>query len=98
MSIACLVATIFLLCWAMATRPAGAQCPPRWYVNGVRATGEYECRPVPAGDPDADGTWQHPDVTSFNDLVISGQIYCRPGTVPLVFDERTVGCRAGLRR
>lgn len=92
----CLLVTIALICWAVATRPSGAQCPPRWYVDGVRPDGSYQCRPVPL-HPETDATWQHPDITPFDDRVIGGQIYCGAGTVPLVIDERTVACRAVRR-
>jgi hypothetical protein len=92
MSVVCLLATIVLLCWSLVVRPSGAQCPPRWYVNGVRPSGEYECRPAPGGDPDSDGTFGRPDITPFDPSVIVGRVRCRHGQAPIVIDERTVAC------
>jgi hypothetical protein len=96
-AVTCLFITIVLLCWAFVSRPQGAQCPPHWYVDGVRPSGSFRCRPVPAGNPDNDGTWGHRDTTPFDDRSISGQLYCSAGLVPLVLDERTVGCRRVAR-
>jgi hypothetical protein len=70
-----LLASIFLLCWACATRPTHARCPPDWWINGVRPSGELGCRP-------ADG----------RDIEIHSRIYCTGGSVPIVVDDRTVGC------
>jgi hypothetical protein len=97
-SVLCLIITLALLCWTIAAHPSGAQCPPRWYVNGVRPSGAYECRPAVTADPDNDGTWGHRDVTPYDPAVIRGQIYCEAGTRSVVIDERTVACRAVDRR
>lgn len=69
------LASIFLLCWSCALRPTRARCPDAWWVNGVRPSGVWGCRP-------ADG----------RDLEIQSRVYCTGGSIPIVVDDRTVGC------
>lgn len=76
-----LLVTIVLLCWAMATHPRTARCPTAWYVDGVRPSGLYECRPA------------LDDVVPQNDAAVRGLIYCTGGARPIVTGPRTVGCQ-----
>lgn len=89
----CALATVLVLCLAMATQPRRASCPVGWYVNGIRPTGSFECRPIPIGNPDYDGTWGKPDRSIERPGAILGRLYCTGGTHPIVRNERTVGCQ-----
>lgn len=85
LSIACMLA-------AMATHPSRGRCPPRWRNDGVRGDGRFECvRPLEGGYDDVpgsrDASYQPPGE-------LLGRIYCTGGSVPIVVDERTVGCEA----
>ncbi len=85
--------SIVLLCASAVTRPARALCPVAWHDEGVRADGEFGCRPDPVGDPDQDGVWGHPDVSVQQPGEVWGRIYCTGGAHPIVVDERAVGCQ-----
>jgi len=84
-------ASVVLICWSCAIRPSVAQCPAGWYVEGIRVTGQYDCRPVPPPDPH-DARGHEIDPPPRHDPQIDGQIYC-PGSHPIVVDARTVGCQ-----
>jgi hypothetical protein len=82
-----------VLCAAMAMHPTESTCPEGWYVEGIRPTGRYRCRPRsllpdhPArgherDDPDDPATWHE----------IHGAIYCTGGSFPIVVSARVVGC------
>lgn len=68
-------------------------CPPGWYVNGVRPSGKFGCRPVPklqAAEDVAPYRTQPPLLGE--DRESYDQIYC-VGTRPIVVNWRTVGCQ-----
>jgi hypothetical protein len=70
---------------------ARARCPEGWSVNGIRPDGSYEClSPIPrgCGEPVGDSPPCPPTTLS------RGRIYCTGGSVPIVVDNRTVGCQA----
>ena len=72
--------------------PAIARCPPGWYVNGVRPSGIYECRPV-LGRPERDISDARARLESGDSRAITGRLRCTGGDSPVVIDSRTVGCR-----
>jgi hypothetical protein len=89
----CTIGSIAILCCAMVTQPRVARCPGGWYVNGIRPTGSFECRRIPGGNPDFDGTWGRPDRSFERVGALQGQLYCTGGTRPIVRNETTVGCQ-----
>ena len=91
--VACLVLSELLLLWCFATRPTSWRSPAGWYVEGVRPDGRLDMRPSPGGDPDDDGTWQHPDVTPDDPRAIDARIYCTGGARPVIVDARVAGCQ-----
>ena len=87
---------------SLFVRPERAQCPPGWFVEGVRRDGGTHCRRVIPDDPldwpgddrrDRGRRDVKPDDTS-----LPMQIYCTGGSVPIVVDERTVGCQHNAQR
>lgn len=88
--------SIVLLCCSMAMRPAGARCPARWYLNGVRPSGVYECRRVPGGSPLYDGAGGFPDRSVDRPGWYRSRVRCTGGSRPIVVlgdgEARTVGC------
>lgn len=94
--VGCLWLTLVMLCCSMATRPGRSRCPVGWYVNGVRTTGIYECRRVPGGDPEMDGTAGRPDRSVERPGWYRSRVWCTGGSRPIVVLEdreaRTVGC------
>lgn len=71
-----------------------AECPDRWYVNGVRPNGRYQCLPV-LGDPERDIEDARARVEIHDARSIEGAIYCTGGARPIVVDSRTIGCQRG---
>jgi hypothetical protein len=64
--------------------PNRAVCPPRFWVNGIRIDGSFAC--LRALDVEGDGP---------PDAELAGALYCTGGQLPIVVDERTVGCQLG---
>lgn len=91
------VASIALFCCSMAMRPAAARCQARWYVNGVRPSGLFECRRTPGGNPLYDGAGGFPDRSVDRPGWYRGRVYCTGGAHPIVVlgdrEARTVGCQ-----
>jgi hypothetical protein len=87
--------SIIVLAAAAVCRPTHASCPIGYDLRtGIRRTGDFECWPVPVGDPDWDGTWQRPERSVQPDGVLEGRLYCTGGMQPLAGDDgRTVGCQ-----
>ncbi len=69
-----------------------AECPDRWYVNGVRPNGRYQCLPV-LGDPERDIDDAKAKIEWHDSRAIDGEIYCTGGAHPIVVGPRTVGCQ-----
>jgi hypothetical protein len=90
--VACLIASVIALCWSMAAHPRRARCPAGWYVNGIRATGEFECVRTPGGDVLYDGAGGYPDRAVDLPGRLSGRIYCTSGSLPIVVSDHAVGC------
>lgn len=89
--ILCLIASVAILCWSMATHPSRVECPRGWYAEGVRPDGETRCRPTPARDC--------PTTAQCDDGWLPGaledRVWCVGGTVPVVDDDgRVVSCQA----
>lgn len=71
-------------------------CPPQWHHNGVRRytdRGAFECEaklPPCCGEPAGalECQRQCPAVQRFH-----SRIYCTGGTLPIVVNERTIGCQ-----
>lgn len=78
----CAAVTIALLLFAMVVRPVRARCRPGWYVNGVRPSGVYECRPV-LGRPEDDLLDAvRRTVLEQDQRAIRGRVYCTGGATP----------------
>lgn len=58
-----------------------AECPPRYTLNGVRASGRFECA-LTVGDND------DPPIDR-----LVGRVYCTPDEIAWAVDFRHVGCR-----
>lgn len=86
-----LLFSIAALLLATFARPPRAHCPAGWWVDGVRASGVYGCRPTPASDSDA--RTEVKDSTP--DVELVGAVYCTGGTRPIVVDAHVVGCQMG---
>ncbi len=76
-----------------ASRPSSATCPRGWSLHeGVRRDGSYACwgplEPKGCGEPVG------PDIPCRRPPITRGRIHCTGGSVPIVVDERTVGCQA----
>lgn len=78
---------------AFALRPSHARCPKHWHNNGVRPSGVFTCTRNPFGDPDWDWSLHRPDRSTVPPGKIWGRIYCTNGHVPIVVNDRTVGCQ-----
>lgn len=90
MEIILALASEVLLLWAMATHPIRGHCPKAWYVEGVQPAGDYACVKTPARnvcDTKAGCAGDEP-----RDPRLRSRIYCTGGSVPVVVDDRTVGC------
>lgn len=93
------LASLVLVVVCSFVRPTRGECPPGWYVlDGVRTrdswrgvTGSWSCRiPEPDDPRDQAGgmnTGARPNVE------INARIYCTGGALPIVVNERTVGCQ-----
>jgi hypothetical protein len=81
--------SLLLLLVASMLRPTRANCPPRWWLHeGVRATGEFQCAPLPPepiGDRDL----------GFHDVELRSRIYCTGGHRAITVDGVAVGCQPG---
>jgi hypothetical protein len=86
--------SICCLMWSMATYSTTGHCPDGWWVNGVRPTGLYSCRPrsLLPDRPSRGHEQDEPDDPAA-DHEICNQIYCTGGSHPIVVDFRTVGCQ-----
>lgn len=91
--VVCTLLSSVALRWSAVTRPTTAMCPAGWYLNGVRPSGQYECRRAPVGDPLYDGAGGYSDRTVDRPGWLVGQVWCKRGVRPIVVDERTVGCQ-----
>jgi hypothetical protein len=88
------VISALILALATLVRPRHAACPERHDLRtGIRRSGHFECWPAVVGDPEADGTWGHPERGTQPPGIVTGRIYCAPQTVPVVRDQREVLCR-----
>jgi len=84
--------SVLTLCIALVLHPVRASCPLGWHHDGVRRTGNFACTRNPVGDPEWDGTYGRPDRSVVPPGELRGRIYCTGGAVPIVVDDRTVGC------
>lgn len=75
LGVACLIAASFV-------RPQRARCPDRFWVNGIRPSGEFSC--LRALDVEGEGP---------PDSELAGRLYCT-GTIPVVVSEHAVECRS----
>lgn len=91
------IATVALLCCSTVARPKHARCARTWYVNGVRPSGVFECRPAAGGDPRFDGVFGTPDRARDRPGWLRSRIHCTNGTHAIVVlgdrENRTVGCQ-----
>lgn len=89
-----ILASIVCLCVSVVIRPVKAACPTHWYVNGIRPSGEFSCRPVPAIVPSEERPPYKPlPLAPIDDVEFKSRIYCSGGFVPVVLGGREVGCR-----
>lgn len=85
-----------LLALSCVTRPHAARCPAgRDLRTGIRRDGAFECWSAVRGSPEWDGTWERPERGVQDDDAVASRIYCTVGAVPIVVDNRTVGCQRG---
>ncbi len=90
--IAITVYGILVTVLASITMPTTASCPMNMYVEGVRPSGVTRCvRPLP-DDPNHWPGEPEPEPSRLEDE-IPLRIYCTGGTIPIVVNERTVGCQ-----
>lgn len=85
----------------LLAHPTAARCPPTYDLRtGIRRSGVYECWPHPVAPrewrgsriEDWDGTFGRPERSVQPAGILTGRIWCGKG-VPVVLDERRVGCR-----
>lgn len=76
-------------------RPRIATCPPSFYVEGVRPTGETSC--VSTFDPRPDDTRGECRHAQWDAGRLPLRVWCESGERAVVVDERTVGCRKEAR-
>lgn len=85
-----------------ALLPQHAVCRDGWHLDmGVRVdgpdVGSYSCAPpLPLCCEDAAGPCEH--VKCPDRPREFGRIYCTNGTIPIVVNERTVGCQRAVVR
>lgn len=74
---------VALLLGAAHVLPASSRvrCPAGWYVDGVRPSGEFACRPV-LGRPEDDLRDAVRRLVIDDDRVVRGQLWCWPGAHP----------------
>lgn len=92
------IALLVLALVVAILRPSSAQCPPGWSLGeGIRRTGEFACySPPPRDCGDVRGPFERPCKPSpmWPSKVRRARIHCTGGSIPIVVDERTVGCHA----
>lgn len=73
--------------------PDHARCVAGWYLNGVRPSGEFECRPV-LGDAASDLDDARARRDFHDERAVRGRIYCTGGSHPVIgADGASVGCQ-----
>lgn len=91
--VACVVASIVVLCCSIAARPARARCP--WDTDlraGVRVDGRFECwrhpvaparwSPADGAVEEWDGTFGRAERSLQPGGVLEGRVYCTNGRHP----------------
>ena len=89
------VLSLLLFFLAAITRPQHARCPSGWFLDrGVRASGVYECAPLPPAHyvRTKRGGWI--DASKGEGGAVESAIYCTGGQVAITRDGTTVGCEA----
>jgi hypothetical protein len=88
------IAAVVLLLAGVVLQPSSSsgRCPAGWSLGeGVRRTGEFACYSPPPHDcGEPRGPNERPCPTP---VKARGRIHCTGGSVPIVVDERTVGCQ-----
>ncbi len=88
-------AVMLMLFVVQMPRPSSVRCGDGYYVLGVRPSGRSRCVKAPAGRGENECVRGTP--CRFTDDVGTSsypvQLDCVNGFVPLVVDERTIGCR-----
>jgi len=85
--------TLVVLITVAVIRPERARAPRGWYVEGVRPDGATTIRQAPpqgCGEPVPPNNQPCPHAPAFE-----SRIYCTNGTLPVVVDDRTIGCQRG---
>ncbi|HEY4266689.1 MAG TPA: hypothetical protein VGM94_00725 [Galbitalea sp.] len=99
----CRYGAIAILAFMVAWRhPQHDQhCPTASYVNGVHPVAEhvgvYQCLPTPAlrhEEETGPHYYVQPPLPGEDDPVEEGMIVCTGGQIPILKNERTVGCQA----
>jgi hypothetical protein len=94
--IGCAAASVILMLVCLIVQPTRASCPPGWYVDGARPSGEYDCRRVPTGDDERLPSGIVVDHTTQPPGVLDGRIFCPNGS-PRVLNASTVACSTERR-
>lgn len=80
----------------LVSAPTDGKCPERWWVNGVRPDGRYQCFPAPVGPDERLPSGIVVDHSVQPPGVVDGRVFCTVGKLPVVLDSRTIGCRKGF--
>lgn len=86
------VITIVALAGIAVYRCDRGVCQLGWYVNGVKPSGDYECRPA-LGDPDRDLEDALERRNIRDERSIRSAVYCTGGMHPVVVSSSVVGCQ-----
>lgn len=92
--VGCAAISILVMLIAFVMHPHRAKCPRGFWMNGVRPTGEFQCRRTPVGDDIRMPNGHVVDHSIQPPGVLDGRIFCAGGD-PRVIDDTTVACHGG---
>lgn len=84
--------SVFLLLFSAVFKPTDAQCPRGWFVEGIRPSGYFYCKPSPTGGAYSGGFEQLDDGSIQPPGYLHGRLYCPHGTQPIVVTYLRVDC------
>lgn len=88
------IVTLIVLFTVAVIRPERIRAPVGYNVEGVRPDGSTTIRVAPprsCGEPIPPNN----QPCTHRDRSFGARIYCTGGTLPIVVDERTIGCQRG---
>lgn len=91
------LSTLITIAVLVVVAPTKQFCEPGYYVDGVDPTGWYQCRQTPTlqHDEESPPHWRPADDLPGEGNEYRGRVWCTGGQMPIVVNEKTVGCQLG---